>query len=88
MTRLDCIDGVVRLDVWNCCILPSNVHESFEQNARMHNHFCFVLGSHSQNIATKLIKSFIYENTPIQIYWNFYHKIWNVSDKKKSDIFS
>ena len=23
-----------------------------------------------------------YENTPIQIYWNFYHQKWTFSDKK------
>ena len=28
-----------------------------------------------------------YENTPIQIYWEFFHQKWNFSDKKKSDIF-
>ena len=29
-----------------------------------------------------------YENTPIQLYWKFYHKkTRNISDKKNSDIF-
>ena len=34
-----------------------------------------------------VLQSTHYENTPIQIYWNFYHQNWQFSDKKKSDIF-